>query len=136
MGADIRGVAQDVRGAVLLDTGNRLDALFMRGLHREQPFLGVPRDIIDIDKLVMHVAEQHQIVDGVRQKRRADRVAAGAVRNVGDDMRHEAESLVLGPEIRSPIRSLLQPAYWHRPPAFAHTIIRVSVNQHWSGTPT
>ena len=30
------------------------------------------------------------------------------------------------PEIRSPIKSLLQPAYWQRPPALAHNIVRVS----------
>ena len=95
--ADIRGIPQDVGGTVLVDPGHHLDAVFVRGFHRKQPFFGMPGDVVDIDELVMNVTEQHQIIDVVRQLRRPDRVAARAVGRVGDDMRDEPEIPVLGP---------------------------------------
>jgi len=65
MAANIRRIAQDVGGAVFLDGGDRLDALLVRHLHGEQPLFGVAGHIVNVDELMVDVAEQHHIIDVV-----------------------------------------------------------------------
>ena len=96
MAADVGSIAQNVGGAIVVDAGHDFDALFMGGLHRQQALFRVVVDSIDVDQLVMDVAEQHQIADVVGEQRRTNRVAARSRRRVGDDVRHEAEIFVFG----------------------------------------
>jgi hypothetical protein len=65
---DIGGVAQNVGSAILIDRGDSLDAALMPRLHGQEAVFGMLILLIDVDKLVMHMVEQHQVVDVVREQ--------------------------------------------------------------------
>ena len=126
MAADVGSVAQYMGGAIGVHAGHDFDALFMRVLHRQQPSFRVVVDIVNVDQLVMDVAQKHEIGNVVGEKRRPDGIAARSRRRIGDDVGYKAEIFASAPETRSPIRDLLHPGYRQWPPAFAHRTVRVS----------
>ena len=93
--ADVGPEPDDVRSAILVDRGDHADAALMLGLHRQQYWLEVGRDVDDIDQLVMTRAHQHQVLERTGQLRRARRIAAWPIDAVSDDMGDEAEGRVL-----------------------------------------
>ena len=96
MPADIGGIPQNVGRAVVVDRRDDFNASLVVSLHRQQALFWVLIDCIDVDQFVVDVAEQHQVADVVGEQRRTNQVTARSRRGVGDDVRHEAEILVLG----------------------------------------
>lgn len=71
------------------------DSIFMLCLHFKQDAFWMIREIVDVHTLVVLGAQQHEIIQVLRKRRRADYIAARSVRTIGYDVRDEAELAIL-----------------------------------------
>ena len=126
MPADVGGIPQNVGRAVVVDRRDDFNASLVASLHRQQALFRVLIDCIDVDQFVVDVAEQHQVADVVGEQRRTNSVAARSRRGVGDDVRHEAEILVLGTGDQVPDQGFVASRILAPTAAFAQRIMRVS----------
>ena len=71
-------IKKDAGRAIRRDAGDDVDAGFVGDFNLQQQSFGVvlPR-VVCVYQTVMRIAEQHEVVDVVRQLRRPDRIPAG-----------------------------------------------------------
>ena len=58
-------VPQHVRRSVLLDRRDDVDPLLVCRLHCEEAILRMLIQSVDVDQFVMHIAQEHQVIDVV-----------------------------------------------------------------------
>ena len=92
--SDAGAKANDVRGAFLINGCNGGDARFVLALHANQLRFRVVWKCVDVDEFVVLGAQQHEVLQVLREKRRTDGIASGTVWHICDNVRDEAEFCV------------------------------------------
>ncbi|MCT8003753.1 hypothetical protein NZL82_17920 [Sphingomonas sanguinis] len=84
--SDVRGVANDMARPLGQDAGPDRHPPLVIGLDPQQALDRIFIDQFDVDRLVMDVAEQHEIARIVREEMAEFRIPARTVRRIGDDV--------------------------------------------------